>query len=504
MIAETQMDLKFEDSQCEDAQEELAQLQRWVKQAAQRAAAFDEVERHLFRKMLEIGRQMTGRFLALAGPGDLGESVALEGSGVARRWPEQQSRRLVSVFGEFMIPRCVYGSRPGQKIEWVPTDQRLQLPESDLSYLLQEWDQMLGVEHAFGMVAQTLAAILGLKQSVDTLERGNQQMAQAAAGFRQQQPAPEPEQEKQFLVVSEDNKGVPMVRPVTATLPGVHRKKGEKANKKQMACIGVAYTVDPHPRTPEELVSTLFREAPRPKQSLPEASQKRYWASLSREEDDKMIRAQDEVFQHLRDEVQGRRQPGQVLLHLCDGQHSLETDGRKYLPKDAVDILDLMHVLPRLWEAAHLFHVEGSGEATEFMKGRLASLLNGRLSRMIGDLRRLGTRKKLIGQRRKRLARLCEYLEKNKRRMRYDEYLKAGYPIATGVIEGACRHVIKDRMERTGMRWKVPGAQAMLQLRVIRTHGDWGVFQQYRIKQETLRLYPHANATENIPWPIAA
>ena len=72
------------------------------------------------------------------------------------------------------------------------------------------------------------------------------------------------------------------------------------------------------------------------------------------------------------------------------------------------------------------------------------------------------------------------------------------------MIEGACRHVIKDRMERTGMRWKVPGAQAMLQLRVIRTHGDWGVFQEYRIKQETLRLYPHANATENIPWPIAA
>lgn len=504
MIAETKMDLKFEDAPFEDAQEELAQLQRWVTQAAQRAAAFDEVERHLFRKMLEIGRHMVGRFLALTGPGDLGESVAVEGSGVVRRWPQQQSRRLVSVFGEFMIPRWVYGSRPGQKIELVPTDQRLQLSESDLSYLLQEWDQLLGVEHAFAMVGETLAAILGLKQSVDTLERGNQQMAQAASGFRQQQPAPSPEQEKQFLVVSEDNKGVPMVRPVAAILPGVHRKKGEKANKKQMACIGVAYTVDPHPRTPDELVSTLFREVPRPKQSPPEASQKRYWASLSREEDDQMIRAQDEVFQHLRDEVQARRQPGQTLLHLCDGQHSLETDGRKYLPKDAVDILDLMHVLPRLWEAAHLFHAEGSGEATEFMRKRLSGVLAGRLSRVIGDLRRLGTRKKLRGEHRKRLARLCEYLKKNKHRMRYDEYLKAGYPIATGVIEGACRHVIKDRMERTGMRWKVPGAQAMLQLRVIRTHGDWQVFQEYRIKQETLRLYPHVNATENIPWPIAA
>src|SRR5208282_4020421 len=90
-----------------------------------------------------------------------------------------------------------------------------------------------------------------------------------------------------------------------------------------------------------------------------------------------------------------------------------------------------------------------------------------------------------------RLTVLCDFLEGNLHRMHYDEYLKAGYPIATGVIEGACRHVIKDRMERAGMRWKVPGAQAMLQLRAIHVNGDWQAFQTYRIKQETVRLYPH-------------
>jgi hypothetical protein len=500
MFAESRMDHKIE-----DAQEELARLQRWIAQASEAGKAFDEVERQVFRAMLEIGRLLVGRFLALTGPGDLGESVAVEGIGVLRRWPEQQLRRLVSVFGEFETPRCVYGTRPGQKIELVPTDQRLRLPESDLSYLLQEWDQLLGVEHAFGAVARTLEAILSLKQSVDTLERGNQQMAQSAAGFREQQPIPAPEQEKQLLVVSEDNKGVPMVRPTTAPPPGIHRKKGEKANKKQMACIGCVYTVDLHIRTPEELVAVLFREAPRPRQAPPAAAQKRYRVSLSRErEDGQVIRAQEEVFEQLSEEIQARRKPGQVLLHLCDGQHSLETDGRRYLPPDTLDILDLMHVLPRLWEAAHLFHAEGSAEATAFMQERLLDVLEGRASRVIRYLRGQGTRKKLMGERRKRLDRLCQYLQKNRHRMRYNEYLKAGYPIATGVIEGACRHVIKDRMERTGMRWKVPGAQAMLQLRVIRIHGDWRAFQQYRVEQENRRLYPHANATEHIPWPIAA
>ena len=87
------------------------------------------------------------------------------------------------------------------------------------------------------------------------------------------------------------------------------------------------------------------------------------------------------------------------------------------------------------------------------------------------------------------------FLAKNKRRMRYDEYLRLGCPVATGVIEGACRHVIKDRMERAGMRWKVPGAQAMLNLRTIYTNGDWTAFQDFRTcLGEPTELYPNTNA----------
>ncbi|MGA2499683.1 MAG: hypothetical protein ABSH20_18250 [Tepidisphaeraceae bacterium] len=130
------------------------------------------------------------------------------------RLPELQTRQLVTVFGEFAIPVHVYGARPGQKIELRPTEQRLALPESEISYLLQDWDQLLGMEQAFGVVKQTLQTILGLNQPVDTLERGNRQMAEAAPTFRESQPFPDPKQEGKLLVVTEDNKGVPMVRPV--------------------------------------------------------------------------------------------------------------------------------------------------------------------------------------------------------------------------------------------------------------------------------------------------
>jgi hypothetical protein len=500
MIAQTAVEFKVE-----GVRERLINLEQWLARAAQQGMGEHEVEGHLFREMLALGAQLLGAFLKLVGPGDLGEEITLAEGGTVKRWPQPHARRLLTVFGEFWITRCVYGTRPGQKIELAPTDQRLQLPEGDVSYLLQEWDQLLGTEQAFGLVRDTLETILGFRQSVDTLERGNRQMAEAAPAFRQSQPAPKPEEEGALLVVTEDNKGVPMVRPVKAAPAGCHRKKGEKANKKQMACIGCVYTVDPHVRTPEELAATLFRDPDRPRQKPPEARQKRYWTALTREEGGQTVRAQDEVFQHLRDDVALRRRPRQTVVHLCDGQHSLETDRHKYLPQDkrTVDVLDLMHVLPRLWAAGHLFHREGSDAASQFVRERLQRVLEGAAGRVIGGLRQMGTKHGLKGMPKQRLRRLCKFLEGNLHRMHYDAYLRAGYPIATGVIEGACRHVIKDRMERAGMRWKVPGAQAMLQLRAIYANGDWRAFQDARIQLETTRLYPHANALQNTPWSLA-
>ena len=483
----------------ESAMNQLIGLTQWLTGAAKSGTAEHVVERHLFDQMLAMGKTLLGEFFQLVGPGDQGPTVTLENGQTVSRWDEPQNARLVTIFGEFSLSRFVYGTRPGQKIELVPTDQRLQLPDCETSYLLQNWEQLLGVDQAFGMAATTLKTIFGLTPPVDTLERGNRQMAEAAPAFREAQPAPDPKAEGQLLIVTEDNKGVPMVRPAENAPVGAHRTKGEKANKKQMACIGCVYTVDPHVRTPEALVAALFRDPEHHRGDSPEACQKRYWAELTREVAGEVVRAQSQVFKHLRDEVSRRRQPDQILVHLSDGQTSLEADRKTYLPRDknTVDILDLMHVNPRLWEAAHLFHPEGSAEATAFVRERMLLVLKGKAGQVVADLREAGAG--LRGARKTRLTRLCKFMEKNLHRMRYHKYLREGYPIATGVIEGACRHVIKDRMERAGMRWKVPGAEAMLELRTIHANGDWEEFQNYRIDHEKARLYPHADIFAGLP-----
>jgi hypothetical protein len=108
-------------------------------------------------------------------------------------------------------------------------------------------------------------------------------------------------------------------------------------------------------------------------------------------------------------------------------------------------------------------------------------------------------KRKLKGQALKEIEDVSRYFENNRERMRYDEYLEAGYPIATGVIEGACRHVVKDRMERSGMRWALDGAEPMLNVRCVFASAYWDDFQQKRMKTEQDRIHPHAKLVTSTP-----
>jgi hypothetical protein len=161
-----------------------------------------------------------------------------------------------------------------------------------------------------------------------------------------------------------------------------------------------------------------------------------------------------------------------------------------------VGILDLLHVTPRLWQAAHVVHEEGSRKAEDFVRDRLLRVLQGEAAGVIRGLREMTTKRGLAGAKKRTMRTVGGYLEANRERMRYHEYLAAGYPIASGVVEGACRHLVKDRMERAGMHWTIPGAQAMLDVRSIHVSGLWEEYQQFRIAEEIEALYPHRTLVE--------
>jgi hypothetical protein len=480
----------------------------FVRQAAQQGRPAHEVERELWTRVLALGRQALGLFFSLQGSGDLGDSLQLPDGRVVQRLEQTHPRPYRSVFGDFTLYRTAYGTREGQKIDFVPLDARLQLPASDYSYLLQQWDQSLGCEFAFARVGTTLFDVLGFRQSTDALERLNRQMAEHVGPFRQGRPLPDPEDEGPVVVAQADGKGVVMRRTADEAKILGHRKKGQKANQKRMAVVGAIYSVGRCVRTAEDVVESLFhdpRQGPRQQAKRPEPVGKHLWASLSYELGGKEVSGRDVVFGWLADEL-ARRNPGEEreVVYLMDGQEALWESRREYLPSGkAVEVLDLLHVTPRLWEAAHLFCQEGSEEAEAFVRERLLRVLQGRVMSVVSGLRQMGTKHQLKGAKKKRLKSLCNYLEKNSVRMRYDLYLASGYPIASGVIEGACRHYVKDRMERAGMHWTKAGAQAMLDVRSEHLNGDWEGFQQFRIERENEKLYPHRQVLDSVEWAMA-
>jgi len=336
----------------------------------------------------------------------------------------------------------------------------------------------------------------------------SRKMAESVEGFRASLGKPPAKQEGEILVVTADGKGIPMRRPADQRPVGARRKKGEKANKKQMATIGCVYTVDPKPRTPEDVVEALFRERPtrRPDETVePVAQHKRVWSSLTYEAGDARVDAETEVFTWMAREASARRRDGQPMVCLMDGQRSLWTSCATHLAReDVVEVLDFLHATSYLWAAAYLFHAEGSDEASAFVRDRTLRLLRGEVGYVIGGLRQMATKRGLSATKQKKLARICNYFHRNRGRMRYDEYLAAGYPIASGVIEGACRHLVKDRMERAGMRWTIDGAQAMLDLRSTYINDQWSAFQARRIQAETRRLYPQRQLLHELTFKLAA
>jgi hypothetical protein len=482
IMAQEQMILK--------GQVQLEEMARFVRQAAKDGRPIDTVERGLWQALLDLGHTMLAGYVEGVGPGDVGDTLRHEGREL-KRLESPHDRRHVSVFGELMISRYVYGMREAQKHEVVPADVLLGLPEGDFSHLLQEWDQTFCVQGSYEESRRTVERVLGLGQSVRSLEQMSVSMAASVEGFQESQPKPPTREEGSILVLTADGKGVPMRRDAEQDPPAIRgrRTKGEKANKKRMACVGGVYTIDPFVRTAEEVVEEVLRDAR--KADRPEPRHKQLRAELTREIDGVEVNGKDQIFSWFAEQVEVRNPRGRKpVVCVMDGERALWKK-LAALALGVVCILDLFHVLERLWQAAHCFHPEGSDAAQAFVTDRLLRLLRGEVGYVVGGLKQMATKQKLRGSRGRQLSVAIGYLERNRRFMRYDEYLAAGFPIGSGVAEGACRHLVKDRMELTGMRWRVPGAQAMLDLRAVHINNDGDAFQQYRIKEERCRLYPY-------------
>ena len=377
----------------------------------------------------------------------------------------------------------------GQRIDQAERElfsQLLELGRTLLeAYVLEDWLERLCVKESFHEAVADLRQLLGVAPSERAAEQISRRMAEHAESFVGR-CVPPADEEAELLVATADGKGVPMRRPLTERVrSGPRRGKGEKANKKQMAYVGAVYTVERFRRTAADVVDELARKESATNRPSPQ--HKQVWAEMTRVLEGEACSGRQRLFVEMAVACHQRDpQRRKTLVCLMDGEAALWAVAGEWLPR-AVGVLDLFHVLERLWQAAYCLHPEKSRSAEQFVTHRLQMLLEGKVGWVIGGLKRL--RDGLAGEKRRTMTTVIGYYENNRQHMRYDEYLAAGYPIGSGVAEGACRHLVKDRMEQTGMRWTVSGAQAMLYLRAHYLNGRWEEYVNYHIETEQAALY---------------
>src|SRR5947199_6809019 len=172
------------------AQHQFDALRDFVQQAARDGQRIDTVERELFRQLLGLGHTLLSAFVAAQGDGDLGPEAETPEGRPVRRPPERHDRRYLSIFGELTIARVVYGTREGQRIERVPLDERLGLPEGEFSYVLEDWGQRLWLKGSFAEAGRSLEVLLGLKLRTRTLAHMSRAAARYATTFQEALPLP--------------------------------------------------------------------------------------------------------------------------------------------------------------------------------------------------------------------------------------------------------------------------------------------------------------------------
>lgn len=491
------------------AREQMETMITQLQSANVLAAPHGEVETLVREQGRELERQLLQAHLDLRAVRE--RPVPVRGADrVERRYRRPSQRPLQTVLGPVQVSRLAYQAQGVEGRH--PLDGSLNLPPDLYSHGVRRFV----AEHAAMMSFDEVVAELDAYTGATVGKRQVEELAVRAArdfdGFYAERRAADElvEPIRDLLVMTFDGKGIVMVpealRPATrkAATKAVRKLAtrltiGEKRNRKRMAEVAAIYTVPRYERTPLDVLADLdgSRSADaRPER--PKVRNKRVWASVER--DPQVVI--EEAFREAQARDPQHRRQWVVLVDGNEDQLALVKAAAKQ--QGAVWIVvDLMHVLEYLWRAAHALCDDGTKEAEAWVQQRLLWLLEGRKAGQIATaMRRSARAAKLDGGALEAVDDAADYLQKYAPYLRYHDALEWGLPIATGVIEGACRYLVKDRMDRGGARWTLEGAEAVLRLRALRASGDFDAYWKVHLREELRRNHAERYADACLPDPI--
>lgn len=411
--------------------------------------------------------------------------------GISRNHVRQNtSRALTTVFGKVTVKRLSYSQR--NVSSEFPLDAELNLNDDQYSDGVRKRVASDAIDRSYDRVVkrhrESCSGIVGKHQAIKLVE----DTAQDFVEFYEQRATAD-EQTDDLLVLSFDGKGLVMrpdgLREATRKNAEKSKKKrqtrlspGEKKDRKRMAMVGTVYTVKKNARSPESVMN-LEKQGGNVVKFRPPIRNKRVWASVERDGEQVIEEAFDEALK--RDPEQSRR-----WVIVVDGHpHQLKMIERIACKKqvEVSIVMDFIHVLEYLWKAAHCLHDKDDDSIEKWVEQQALKVLRGHSDRVARGIKQSATKRKL--KNRKAIDKCAGYLQKNRNRLCYGEALSSGFPIASGVIEGACRHLINDRLDITGARWSLQGAEAILKLRSLNSSGDWEEYWSFHRSRSKERNY---------------
>jgi hypothetical protein len=478
------------------AREQFDYMVMELRSEQQEALEHGDVESLIEREGRELLRRLMQGYLDRRSRKEERLPGVVGADGLARQHcREKRARQLQTLFGQVEVNRKGYSGRGLQNV--FPLDGALNLAPEKYSHGLRARVAEAVVQGSFDDAVESVKRHTAGHVPKRQAEQLTQVVSQDFAAYYQGRTEVH-ETSEDLLVLSADGKGIVVrtedLRPATrkAAEKARHKLKtrlsrGEKRNRKRMATVAAIYDVAAHRRAPEQIMGL---EETQGSVARPRPGNKRVWASIK---DTPEVVIEQLFEEAARRDPQRRRQ----WLVLVDGQEKqldIVYGCIKRFGAEVVVIQDFIHVLEYLWKAAYCFHPEGSEAAECWVMERAVRVLHSQASTVAAGMRRSATRQGLLQHERKAVDTCAGYLLKNKSRLDYARALDSGWPIATGVIEGACRYLVKDRLEITGARWSLEGAEAVLKLRALHASGDLVNYMDFHRQQERRRNYPDGYA----------
>jgi len=450
-----------------------------------------EVEKFICQQGNELLRCLLQGFFDQKAANEVAlNSVASHHEGVLSHVRHSTSRQINSLFGEVIVCRKSYGHR--NKKSQFPLDAELNLPKDKYSDGLRHRVAKEVIRGSFDNTVEAIDTTTGGHVPKRQCLGLTQDVAQDFEAFYQKNRYQQKEETADLLVLSFDGKGIVMrhnsLRECTKKAAKRNKKlesrlsPGEKKNRKRMAQVATVYTVKPHIRSAESIMKRRDGDET-VKQFRAPARKKRVWASVEREAEAVI----EEGFQEALQRDPEQKRPWVVLIDGHPHQISQIKRVMKRLKIEATIVMDFIHVLEYLWKAAWCFFDAGDDQVESWVADRALKILEGKSNQVAKGIRISATKRALTD--RTGVDKCAVYLLKNQTRLDYASALSEGFPIASGVIEGACRHLINDRLDITGARWELEGAEAILKLRSLKSSGDFDAYWEFHKQKSKQRLY---------------